>query len=183
MPNPVTESPASHRPAPLRAVVLPFRPRTPPPRPTAPRVDIPMVPPAWTADRQRLRCLAGSGVAQRARVIVRRRAVGAPAADALEPYCELLLEYGHTITHVELLHVPYWVDRLTIALVQARRWAAAQTWLDRLIALPPRYTGEAAPTLRSRLLRRQARCRRHVRDGAGPTCHRPAEETPSSHAW
>ena len=115
---------------------------------------------AWTRDLARLRQLAGGPVARRARAVTAGRTPPARAAEALTAYGDALLTLGDGLTHVELLHVAYWIDRLTIVLVQTQRWADAARWLDRLAQLPARYTQEITVTQRERLARRRGRCAR-----------------------
>jgi hypothetical protein len=115
---------------------------------------------AWTGDVYRLRQVDGTPIARRARGAASRRTPPARAAVVLERYCEHVLEIGAGMTHVELLHIAYWIERLTVALTRAQRWTDALRWLDRFAQLPARYTQEITATQRERLARRRRRCRR-----------------------
>ena len=48
----------------------------------------------------------------------------------LMAHCEMLLELGHQMEHVEQLLVGSWIDRLTIALVRLKRWEEAERRLE-----------------------------------------------------
>ena len=142
------------------AVILPFRPPRRSDTSGASRVTRPTEETTWARDIQRLGALARSPAARRARAAVSPRTRADRATDAVAAYCTQLLAASRDVTHLELLEIAYWIDRLTIALVRARRFDVASHWLERLARLPTRYTCEVSATARQRLARRHERCRR-----------------------
>jgi hypothetical protein len=80
------------------------------------------------------------------------------AVDQFTNYCNLLLALGKSMVHVQELQLGYWVDRLTASLVRLKRWCEAREWLDRYLALSPRYRARSSPSEEERLRKRLARC-------------------------
>ena len=78
----------------------------------------------------------------------------------LMAHCEMLLELGHQMEHVEQLLVGSWIDRLSIALVQLKRWEEAERRLEAFFALPDRYRGRASPSQLESMRKRLERCRK-----------------------
>ena len=78
----------------------------------------------------------------------------------VEAHCEMLLEMGHRMEHVEQLQVGYWIDRLTVTLVRLKRWEEAERRLDAFFALPDRYRGRSSPSELESLSKRLQRCRK-----------------------
>jgi hypothetical protein len=78
----------------------------------------------------------------------------------VEAHCEMLLEMGHQMEHVEQLQVGYWIDRLTVALVRLKRWEEAERRLDAFFALPDKYRGRSSPSDLESLSKRLQRCRK-----------------------
>ena len=75
-------------------------------------------------------------------------------------HCELLLELGHRMEHVEQLQIGYWIDRLSITLVRLKRWEEAEHRLEAFFALPDRYRGRASPSELESMRKRLHRCRK-----------------------
>jgi len=75
-------------------------------------------------------------------------------------HCEMLLELGHQMEHVEQLLVGSWIDRLTIDLVRLKRWEEAERRLEAYFALPDRYRGRASPSELESMRKRLERCRK-----------------------
>jgi hypothetical protein len=82
-------------------------------------------------------------------------------------YCNLLLDLGRTMVHVQELQLGYWVDRLTATLVRLRRWREALDWLERYFALPERYRGRSSPSEEVGLRKRLDRCAQMIREQTG----------------
>ena len=81
------------------------------------------------------------------------------AARTIEEYVEMLLSLGRSMVHVQELQVGYWVDRLTIILVQLKRWDDGRRWLERYLALPERYRDRSSPSEEAAIRKRLLRCR------------------------
>ena len=73
---------------------------------------------------------------------------------------EMLLELGHQMKHVEQLQVGSWIDRLTVILVQLKRWEEAESRLEAFFGLPDRYRGRSSPSQLESMRRRLERCRK-----------------------
>jgi hypothetical protein len=80
------------------------------------------------------------------------------AAQQFKSYCNLLLDLGQRMVHVQELQLGYWVDRLTATLVRLKQWREALEWLDRYFALPGLYRGRSSASEEDRLRKRQVRC-------------------------
>lgn len=78
----------------------------------------------------------------------------------VEAHCEMLLEMGQRMEHVEQLQVGYWIDRLTVTLVRLKRWEEAERRIDAFFALPDRYRGRSSPSDLESLSKRLQRCRK-----------------------
>ena len=78
----------------------------------------------------------------------------------LMAHCEMLLELGHQMEHVEQLLAGSWIDRLSIALVQSKRWEEAERRLEAFFALSDRYRGRASPSELESMKKRLERCRK-----------------------
>ena len=78
-------------------------------------------------------------------------------------HCEMLLELGHQMEHVEQLQIGSWIDRLTIALVRLKRWEEAERRLEAFFALPDRYRGRSSPSQLDSMKKRLERCRKMFR--------------------
>ena len=92
-----------------------------------------------------------------------------PRIGVLEPYCTAMWAAMPSFTHPELLHVPFWADRLTIALVAGSDFRRALWWCARVQRLPPPLARATAPSLWRSLTERQQRCRRALtREAHGP---------------
>jgi hypothetical protein len=111
------------------------------------------------------------GVINSPRVQESQRAVfeASTKKDNLEPYiqtvkfhCELLLELGRSMVHVEQLQVGYYLDRLTIALTRLKRWDEARRWLDLYFAVPERYRGRSSRGEVEAMTKRLERCVREI---------------------
>jgi hypothetical protein len=75
-------------------------------------------------------------------------------------HCEMLLEIGQRMEHVEQLQFGSWTDRLTVTLVRLERWEEAERRLDAFFALPDRYRGRSSPSNLESLSKRLQRCRK-----------------------
>jgi hypothetical protein len=75
-------------------------------------------------------------------------------------HCQMLLELGHQMEHVEQLQVGYWIDRLSITLVKLKRWKEAERRLEAFFALPDRYRGRSSPSELESMRKRLQRCRK-----------------------
>jgi transposase len=79
-------------------------------------------------------------------------------------YCNLLLDIGRTMMHVQELQLSYWVNRLTTTLVRLRRWREAHDWIERYFALPERYRRRSNPSEEAVLRKRLDRCAQMTRE-------------------
>jgi hypothetical protein len=89
------------------------------------------------------------------------------AVETFGSHCNLLLELGKSMVHVQELQLGYWIDRLTGALVRLGRFREAYDWLDRYFALPPRYRARSGPAEEERLQKRLARCAKAIQKDTG----------------
>lgn len=80
------------------------------------------------------------------------------AVQTFSSYCNLLLDLGKSMVHVQELQLGFWVDRLTGTLIRLERFGEAYEWLNRYFALPPRYRGRSSGGEDDRLQKRLARC-------------------------
>ena len=89
-------------------------------------VERPIIALAWVRDLAHARALHEAPLGAEAfdQLVTRERAV-APRVRVLEPYCTALWAAMPAFTHPELLHIPFWADRLTIALVAAGEFGRA----------------------------------------------------------
>jgi len=75
-------------------------------------------------------------------------------------HCEMLLELGHQMEHVQELQIGSWIDRLSVTLVRLKRWEEAERRLEAFFALPDRYRGRASPSQLESMRKRLERCRK-----------------------
>ena len=78
----------------------------------------------------------------------------------LVAHCEMLLELGHQMEHVQELQIGSWIDRLTVILVRLKRWEEAERRLEAFFALPDRYRGRASSSQLESMRKRFERCRK-----------------------
>jgi hypothetical protein len=123
---------------------------------------------AWGRDLEVLRT-PEVGAAQEAAFAAMHLAKSDPEA-ALQQftgYCNLLLDLGPSMVHVQELQLGFWVDRLTATLVRLKRWREALEWLERYFALPARYRGRSNPSEEAGLQKRLDRCAEMLREQTG----------------